>query len=109
MAIRSRRHRHAKKMKVVYQSPTPHARTTTAEIPVFMLPQEELAMIPEEAEMHEGFLFNLALPPHRNRFFTGLVSISNPDKTAIERSATNSVIFGSYSFAKTQPIPARAA
>jgi len=74
-----------------------------AEVPVFMLPQN-ITPIPEEAEIHRGFFLHMALPPHRNRVFTGLVSISNPDRMAIEQSATTAVEYRSFSCAMDQPI-----
>ena len=74
-----------------------------------MLPHNELSTIPEEAEIQQGFFLHMALPPHRTRVFTGLVSISNPDQLAIEKSATTAVEFRSFSCAKTPPVHALAA
>lgn len=92
--------------KLVYQSSS-HQRSSykaipssvAAAIPVFMLPHDEDLLstaIPEEAEIREGFMVNMALPPHRHRVFTGLVSISDPDPRAIERTATTAVEFRSF-------------
>lgn len=97
--------------KLVYQKSPSHPKrssaaykaipsTVAAAIPVFMLPHDDdllATAIPEEAEIREGFMVNMALPPHRHRVFTGLVSISDPDlPRAIERTATTAVEFRSF-------------
>ena len=78
------------------------AASTCARIPVFMLPHKDLATIPEDREIHEGFLVRMSVRPHRpdERRFSGLVSISDLDAPKLlEMSAvTTNVEFRSFSF-----------
>jgi hypothetical protein len=67
-----------------------------AEVPVFMLPRNNLSAIPEDGEIFQGFSVRLSLKPHQDRRYSGLMSLSNLDKEAIERSATTELEFRSY-------------
>jgi hypothetical protein len=97
----SPRKQHSKKIKLVYQSSAPAAASFKAiphaEIPVFMLPHTITEQIPEDAVISEGFMVNLALPPHRHRLYRGLVSIADPPLEELERTATTAVEFRSFS------------
>ncbi len=99
-------------------------------VPVFRLPKNRrLSSIPEEAEVQWGFIVALQLQqqqegreeeiretnckrkrkkPTPKRRFSGLVSLSNPNKQLIERSATTDIEFRSYSTSNI-PIGAKAA
>jgi len=106
--------RHSNKTKTVYRSSSPSARKAIpdrvpARVPVFMLPQNDVSTIPEDSEIHQGFSVNMTLQPHRTRIFSGLMSLSNIDKPAIDQSATTSVQFRSFSCTKTIAILALAA
>lgn len=109
---------HSKKVKIVFQSDSPSTspkipKKVAAQVPVFQLPLNDLSSIPEEAEIHRGFFVNMKLQPHQTRRFSGLMSISEPDKDAIEKTATTDVEYRSFSckktIPKTTPILARAA
>ena len=57
--------------------------TAKVEIPVFMLPRNDLATIPEDEEIHEGFFLQLLPsllppppPPHR-LWFLGLMAMDD--------------------------------
>ena len=95
-------------VEVVYKTSTPCRFTDTASVPVFMLPQqhdEELAVIPEDAELHLGYFLKQTLFPHQRRVFTGLVSMSDPDdrREVLEESDTMLVIYGAFSFEIPRP------
>ena len=98
--------RHSKKHKIIYQSPYDCESKALparipAEIPVFQLPHNDLKTIPEEAEIHRGFVVNMTTQPHRTRRYSGLLSMSDPDETAIEQSSTTAVEYRSYECLKT--------
>ena len=106
MAINTSPKQHSKKVQIIYQSPTDCATRALspkvpAQVPVFMLPQNDLLTIPEEAEIRLGFNVNMTLQPHQTRVFTGMMPMNNPDKEAIEQSATTNVEFRSYRCTKT--------
>ena len=98
--------RHSKKFRKIYQASSDRASKALparvpAKIPVFQLPHNDLVSIPEEAEIHRGFIVNMTTQPHRTRIYSGLLSMSNPDKRAIEQSATTAVEYRSYECLKT--------
>merc|ERR1719159_1990098 len=65
--------------------------TTPVLVPVFMLPQTDLTTIPEDNEIHQGFLVHLCTKLHQKRRFIGLMSLSEPDKQLLRQSETTSV------------------
>ena len=98
--------RHSKKFRTIYQSSSdcafkPLPARIPAEIPVFQLPHNDLQTIPEEAEIHRGFVVNMTTQPHKTRRYSGLMSMSNIDETAIEQSATTAVEYRSFECLKT--------
>ena len=98
--------RHSKKFKVVYKSSSDCETKALparipARIPVFQLPHNDLPTIPEDSEIHQGFFVNMTTQPHQTRIFSGLMSMSNPDRMAIEKSATTAVEFRSFECMKT--------
>ena len=75
------------------------------EVPVFALPRTDLPIIPERAELHQGFFVNMTLSDdcryQRRRSFTNLMSMQNPDKQALEKTATTNVQYRSFVCHKT--------
>ena len=80
-------------------SPTSNGRAkeAPARIPVFMLPHTDLATVPEDEEIHGGFLLHMVVRPHHKRRFAGLIALSDVDERCLERSAATSVKFRSFS------------
>lgn len=75
------------------------ASKKVAMIPVFMLPSNmHLTSIPENAEVHRGYILNMKLKPHEpeNRRFSGLMSLSNADERAIRKSVSEGIDFHSF-------------
>ncbi len=102
-------------------------RNDPSRVPVFRLPKSHrLSSIPEDAEVQWGFFIRLQQEEGRKeedrqthckgshkkstskRRFSGLMSLSNPNKQFIERSAATDIEFRSYSTSKF-PIGAKAA
>ena len=102
-------------------------RNDPSRVPVFRLPKSHrLSSIPEEAEVQWGFFIRLQQQDGRKeddrqthckgnnkkstskQRFSGLMSLSNPNKQFIERTATTDIEFRSYSTSKF-PIGAKAA
>ena len=71
-------------------------REEPADVPVFMLPHNDLSPIPEDGEVYQGFFVRMSLKPHQQRRYSGLMSLSNLDREAIEKSATMELEFRSY-------------
>lgn len=67
-----------------------------AQVPVFMLPHNDLSPIPEDGEVYQGFYVKMSLKPHHERIYSGLMSLSNLDEEAIEKSATTELEFRHY-------------
>jgi hypothetical protein len=85
---------------MVYQSSTIALEINPVAIPaeilVFQLPHNDLSTIPEGAEIHEGFIVRVPLQPHRERRFSGLLSISNTNEAVIGGWAASSIKFDSF-------------
>ena len=86
----------AKVIRMVYsRSSTPVK--APIQIPVFMLPHNDhLSMIPEESEVRQGFFLRISLKPHKERSFSGLMSLADADNGLVEQSATLAVEFRSF-------------
>ena len=82
-----------------------HDENDDIEVPVFALPRTDLPIIPERAELHQGFFVNMTLSDdcryQRRRSFTNLMSMQNPDKQALEKTATTNVQYRSFVCHKT--------
>jgi hypothetical protein len=87
--------RHLKKIKSM-ASLSHRPVEAVVNIPVFMLPHNDLSSIPEESEVYQGFYVRMSLKPHRARRFAGLMSLSNLDKRAMDRMATTQLEFRSF-------------
>jgi hypothetical protein len=89
-------------IRMVYQSPTValevNSAAIPAEIPVFQLPLNDISTIPEGAEIHKGFIVRVPLQPHRERRFSGLLSLSNTNDLVIGGLAASSIKFDSFSW-----------
>jgi hypothetical protein len=66
------------------------------EVPVFMLPHNDLFTIPEESEIYQGFYIRMSLIPHQERTYSGLMPLSNLDMRAMDRSATTRLEYRFY-------------
>jgi hypothetical protein len=78
---------------------------TLSPVPVFMLPHGRyLKSIPEEAAVHQGFFLKVSRQEQQTEEerpktrFSGLMSLSHPNKPAIERSATTAIEFQSFAW-----------
>ena len=87
---------------VTKSSPAIHglAKEAPAQIPVFMLPHRDLPTVPEEKEFHEVFVLKMALKPHNQRRFLGLMSLYDIEKSNLAQSAMTNIKFKSYACIK---------
>ena len=68
-------------------------------VPVFMLPRKDLSTIPENEEIHEGYVVHMSLKPYREQVFVGLMSLSKldePDKQIFKESMAKFVKYRSF-------------
>lgn len=82
--------------KAAMKSTETNSKKEPAQIPVFMLPHNDLSPIPEDGEVYQGFYVRMSLKPHHERIYSGLMSLSNLDEEAIEKSATTELEFRQY-------------
>mmetsp|Transcript_20837 Transcript_20837/g.42899 ORF Transcript_20837/g.42899 Transcript_20837/m.42899 type:complete len:156 (-) Transcript_20837:1781-2248(-) len=85
-----------KQFKAAMKSTETNSKKEPAQVPVFMLPHSALSPIPEDGEVYQGFYVRLSLKPHQERIYSGLMSLSNLDEEAIEKSATTELEYRHY-------------